>query len=181
MPELADRGDVSMAGDHKHVHRKQGDPEKKSFGISALIADPYGYQLSVLLEYIPTNSSSAAVTMPMIEATLIKFNLMKAFKESKISFSVDGAMIKTIVDLFEKQGLQPIVTYCQVHNIDNIMKRTVEHNIDEYLTNGAEQYRTIQRKISAASKELEQYLKNTEVSARNKNKVIKLFQTSPDS
>ena len=172
-----------MVGDHKHVHGKQGDSEKKSFGISALITDRNGTQTSVLLDYIPTDSSSAEVTAPMIESTLIKFNLMKAFKESKISFSVDGAMIKTIVDLFAKQGLEPIVTYCQVHNIDNIMKRTVEHNIDEYLTNGAEKYRMIQRKISAASKELEPYLKNKEVSPRNKNKVIKFnlnyFQTSP--
>lgn len=172
MPEIAARGDLALVADHKHVNRKQGDNEKKSFGIEALITDRFGNQISVLLDYIPTNSSNADSTLPLLEMTLERFNLMKAFKESKISFSVDGAMIHTIAVLFDNQGLKPVVSYCQVHNIDNIMKRTVESNLDRHFPNGSELYRDLQRKINAASKDLEQYLKNTEVMPRNRNKVI---------
>lgn len=174
MPEIAAHGDLALVADHKHVHRKQGDSEKKSFGIKALVSDRNGNQISVLLEYIPMNSSAAEENVPHLQAALVKYNLIKAFRESKISFSVDGAMIKTIVDLFAKENLEPIVTYCQVHNLDNIMKRTVEANLDQHLANGSEQYRNLQRKINAAVKDLEDFLKNKVVMPRNKNKVISL-------
>ena len=174
LPEIAANGDLALVCDHKHVNKKQGDAEKKSYGIVAIITDRFGCQFSIILEYIPTNSSAADQNLPHLQAMLTKYNLMKAFRESKISFSVDGAMVKTIVDLFENEGLKPFVSYCQVHNLDNIMKRTVEHNLDQHLPNGSEQYRNLQRKINAACKDLEDHLKNKIVMPRNKNKVSSL-------
>lgn len=179
LPEIAAHGDLALVADHKHVNKKQGDHQKKSFGIAAIITDRFGNEVSVFLEYIPTDSSAAVENLPHLQATLVKYNLMKAFRESKISFSVDGAMIKTIVDLFANEGLQPIVSYCQVHNVDNIMKRTVEANLDQHLPNGSEQYRNLQTKINAAVKDLEDYLKNKEVMPRNKNKVNQSLIVKP--
>ena len=97
----------------------------KAFGVSALITDnTTGVQVSVLLDFIPTDFSTAELTTPMLNAILVRYNLLDAFKASKIAFSVDSLMVKTVTDLFRQYELEmPIVTYCQTHNNSNIMKR----------------------------------------------------------
>ena len=164
---------MSIILDHKHINLKQGDKEVKALGISALITDSSGVQQSLMLDYIPTNSSTAELTTPMLKEILIRFNLLESFKQSKISFSVDGAMLKTVIDLFRDQEMEwPVVTYCQTHNQDNLMKRTVKFNLDEYLPGGSQKFDDLQKLITAAIKDLDTHLRNRPISPGIRNKVI---------
>ena len=169
---MASKGDLAIVTDHKHINMKQGDLEIKALGISALITDPGGVQHSILLAYIPTNSSEAELTTPMLDEILTRFDLMKAFEESKISFSIDGGMIKAVTDLFRNHEMtMPIITYCQTHNTNNVMKRTVKKNLNEYLPGGTERFEDLQKLISAMAKEIGPLLRNHEVSPGIRNKV----------
>ena len=170
-----------MVLDHKHILNKQGDKESKCLGVSAVIPDRFGNQISVLLKYLPCNSSSADNTVPFLEELLVEFELTKQFQRGKISMSCDGAMVKTVKDLFElkiDEGGQGLYTYCNVHNLDNLMKRTVLHLLDEYLPGGTDMYKDIQTHISGCSKALGFDFNNMEVSPVIKNKVCFSFKNT---
>lgn len=113
---LAEFGEVAIVCDHKFINKKQGDDSPKALGISALITDAYGVQTDILLAYIPVNSSTNLFTVPLLEEVLMEFQLWDAFKKSKIAFSVDYAMSMTVNQLFRNNGLEPLVTICQVSN-----------------------------------------------------------------
>ena len=62
-----------------------------------------------------------------------------------------------------------------MHNIDKLMERTLEKNLDEYLENGTKNYKKIQSLITTMSNDWESRLKNQECSPAIKNKVIRRF------
>ena len=52
LPILAEHGLVGCVGDHRHIGRYQSDPEKKCFGMSAVIPDRSGRKRSFILDYM---------------------------------------------------------------------------------------------------------------------------------
>ena len=174
LPLLAEWGELALTMDHKHIFNKQGDKEAKCLGVAAVVPDRYRNQHSVILDYIPCNSSSADNTIPLLNDILVKFGLSDQFKKGKISISCDGGMVKTVKDLFEmhiQEGGQGLYTFCNVHNLDNMMKRTVLNLLDEYLLDGTDMYKDIQSHISNCSKALGLDFNNMEVSPAIRNKV----------
>lgn len=174
LPLLAEWGELSLVLDHKHIHNKQGDREAKCFGFSAVVPDRFRVQHSVLLDYIPCNSSSADQNIPLLNELLVKFNLVEQFKKGRISMSCDGAMVKTVTDLFRQhvgEGGEGIYTFCQVHNLDNMIKRTVLILLDEYMPDGSALYKDLQTHINDCSKALGDEFNQMEVSAAIKYKV----------
>ena len=103
--------------DHKYINKKQGDDSPKALGITALITDGNGVQSNILLDYLPVENSTDALTVPLLQENLMKFDLWDAFKESKIAFSCDGGMISTIEKLFLNNNLEPLINCCQVCSI----------------------------------------------------------------
>ena len=174
MPLLAEWGELALTTDHKHIFNKQGDEEAKCLGVAAVVPVRHRNQHSVILDYIPCNSSTADNTIPLLNDVLVKFGLLDQFKKGKISVSCDGAMVKTVKDLFEmhiEEGGQGLYTFCNVHNLDNLMKRTVLNLLDEYLPCGTNMYKDIQSHISGCSKALGIDFNNMEVSSAIRNKV----------
>ena len=51
LPALADKCELQLVADHRHNGSMQGDVEKKTFGIAAVINDINGAKVSILLEY----------------------------------------------------------------------------------------------------------------------------------
>ena len=176
LPKLAERGEVSIVTDHKSIIRKQGDIESKALGVSAIITDRNGVQTSILLAYIPTNHSNMDLTVPMLNEVLLKFGLMPSFLKAKIPFSIDGAMVPVIKALFRSHSLSlSLYTYCHVHNLDNVIKRSVLNLLDEYLTDGTQIYKALQSKITSVATAFDHLLRNREVHPINKNKVNFIF------
>ena len=181
LPKLAAWGEVALVTDHKHIFKKQGDKESKCLGISAVVSDRYGYQTPVILDYIPCESSASELTVPLLKQVLTNFDLDKPFKKGKISISCDGAMVKTARDLFrsyqndDDDEMNGVYTFCNVHNLNCIVKRLVFSLLDEYLTGGTAMYKEIQTKITACSNALGSEFNNMEVSPAIKNKVLWLF------
>lgn len=52
LPILAEHGLVSLVCDHKHIGKYQSDPEKKCFGICAVITDSKGHKRRFILDYM---------------------------------------------------------------------------------------------------------------------------------
>lgn len=51
LPVLAERGFITIVADHKHIGKWQSDPEKKCFGVSAVLCDSRGRKRSFILDY----------------------------------------------------------------------------------------------------------------------------------
>ena len=77
--------------------------------------------------------------MAIMDEFLNEWNLMDAFKQNKITFSVDCCLFTTARDLFTKKDLIPRVNICVPHNFGRNSKRSMNENLVNYWPDGPTQ------------------------------------------
>ena len=170
---LAKAGCLTIAIDHKFIKGRQGDPEPKALGLSAIISCEDGTRESFLIGYIPTDDGSDPETVRLIEETFRDLDLLDSFESLDIPITSDCGMRTAIEKLYAKHIIPSLNAICTAHNLTNLSKNLLLH-LKEYLEHADEYIKQHQVNIDIAGKKLENYFKELEVSAVDREHVGEL-------
>ena len=170
---MAKAGCLTIAVDHKFIKGRQGDPEKKALGLSAIISCENGTRESFLIGYIPTDDGSDPETVKLIEDTFRDLDLLDSFESLDIPITSDAGMRTAIEKLYVKHLIPSLNAICTAHNLTNLSKNLLIH-LKEYLENADEYIQQHQVNIEIAGKKLENHFKELEVAAVDREHVGEL-------
>ena len=95
------------------------------------------------MSFSPTNDCRKDITKEYLITVMKKWNLYEAFKENKITFSVDGALYTYTRELYTDLNLIPRVNICAPHNFGNISDRSLDQNLVTYWPGGPSKIKVI--------------------------------------